>query len=152
MFKTVNIDADWNAIRNRKQDIINSSNNRENKNRIAYTYKPGDYVTMAVTCIRPKLSPPQKGPFKIIEAHANVTHTIELEPFLTDRVNIRIEHPLYFLHIPSESAPLTWEGILETKSNRVQTRLSYGRFISMIHKNIEIIAESSDQTMLTNCR
>ena len=48
---------------------------------------------MAVTGIQPKLSPPQKGLFKIIEAHANATHTIELEPFLTDRVNIRREQP-----------------------------------------------------------
>ena len=53
---------------------------------------------------------------------------------------------------PSESSTLIWEGILETKSNRVQTRLSYGWFISMIHKNIEIIAEPSDQTMPTNRR
>ena len=93
MFTPVNIDADWNAIRKHTQDIINSSNNRENKNRIYYTYKPGDYVTMAVTGIRPTLSPPQKGTFKIIEAHANATHTIELETFMTDRVNTRREQP-----------------------------------------------------------
>ena len=102
MFMPVNIDADWNAIRERKQKRIDNSNTRENKKRIAHTYKAGDYITLAVTGIRPKLSPPRKGPFKILEAHANGTLTIELEPFVTDRVNVRRVHPYYYLHNPNE--------------------------------------------------
>jgi hypothetical protein len=36
--------ANWDQIQKRKQDIINKSNQKENKNQIPYEYKVGDQM------------------------------------------------------------------------------------------------------------
>ena len=37
-------EADWQLIKQRKQDLINKGNARENRKRLEHTYKPGDLV------------------------------------------------------------------------------------------------------------
>ena len=48
--------------------------------------------------IIPKLSFPRMGPYKVIRTHDNGTVTIQKEPFVTDRVNIRRVQPYHHLH------------------------------------------------------
>ena len=95
MFMPVTCNPDWETIRKRKQDSINKSNQRENKKRIDHKYQTGDLVTLERPGIIPKLSLPRQGPYAIVEAHANGTVTIQKEPTVTDRVNIRRVHPYY---------------------------------------------------------
>jgi hypothetical protein len=42
MIHNVAFRANWNQIEKRKQDIINKSNQKENKSQIPYEYKVGD--------------------------------------------------------------------------------------------------------------
>jgi hypothetical protein len=46
MIHNIAFRANWDQIQNRKQDIINKSNQKENKNQtqISYEYKVGDQV------------------------------------------------------------------------------------------------------------
>ena len=76
----VNFDADWEKIKQNKQARINKNNQK---------YSPGDLVTLERTGIIPKLSIPRMGPYAVVTAHENGNVTIQKEPFLTDRVNIR---------------------------------------------------------------
>ena len=58
--------ANWKAIAERKQKIINRNNERENKRRLDHFYQVGDQVMVApLTTIQPKLRPKFKGPYEI---------------------------------------------------------------------------------------
>ena len=91
----VNCKPDWDLIRKRKQDSINKSNQRENKRRIDYKYQAGNLITLERPGIIPKLSLPRQGPYEIVEAHDNGIVTIQKEPTVTDRVNIRRVRPYF---------------------------------------------------------
>ena len=79
--------ADWQAIKNRKQLLINKNNQRENAKRISYDYQVGQKVMM----LKPnpnKMETPREGPYSIIRIHTNGTVTIQKGP-VEDRLNIR---------------------------------------------------------------
>lgn len=95
MFMPITVNPDWEAIRKRKQDSINKSNRRENMKRIDHKYQTGDLVTVERLGVIPKLSLPRKGPYTVVKPHDNGTVTIQLEPFVTDRMNIRRVRPYY---------------------------------------------------------
>ena len=44
MIHNIACKANWNRIQKRKQDLINKSNNKENKSQVPYEYKVGDLV------------------------------------------------------------------------------------------------------------
>jgi hypothetical protein len=62
MILPVQFQADCNAIQQRRQRIINKSNERENKTRIAHEYKVGDKVTRHRHGKQPKLRTRKDGP------------------------------------------------------------------------------------------
>ena len=95
MFMPVDFKADWERIKQKKQRRIDESNNRENKRRIDHVYQENDLVTLERGGIIPKLSFPRRGPYRVVQAHDNGTVTIQKEPFVTDRVNIRRVSPYY---------------------------------------------------------
>ena len=68
---------------------------RENSKRIEHKYKVGDLITLEKTGIIRTLTLPRQGPYKVIKHHDNGSVTIEKEPFVTDRVNIRRVRPYY---------------------------------------------------------
>jgi hypothetical protein len=57
--------ANWDQIQKRKQDIINKSNQKENKSQIPYEYKVGDQVLVERPEILRKLSIPRTGPYPV---------------------------------------------------------------------------------------
>ena len=85
----VNFEADWGKIKQNKQNRIDRNNDRENQKRRDHKYSPGDLVTLERTGILPTLSLPRMGPYPVIQAHDNGNITIQKQPFVTDRVNIR---------------------------------------------------------------
>ena len=95
MFMPVSADIDWELIKQRKQERIRKSNSRENSKRIEHKYKRGDLITLEKTGIIRTLTLPRQGPYKVIKHHNNGSVTIEKEPFVTDRVNIRRVRPYY---------------------------------------------------------
>lgn len=80
--------AEWDLIRKRKQLKIDESNMRENKNRVEYDYKIGDFVLISDKDIKRKLDCPTKGPYKINEVHSNGTLLIQ-RGAVEERINIR---------------------------------------------------------------
>ena len=83
--------ADWEYIRQRKQDIIRKNNNRENSKRVNHTYKVGDLV-MYQNRRANKYERPYDGPYEITEVFTNGTVTLR-RGAVDDRVNLRHIHP-----------------------------------------------------------
>jgi hypothetical protein len=65
--------ANWDQIQKRKQDIMNKSNQKENKIsiQIPYEYKVGDQVSLERPGILRKLSTPHEGPYPVTNVYKN---------------------------------------------------------------------------------
>jgi hypothetical protein len=78
-----NIDfrENWDRIQKRKQDIINNSNQKENKNnsQIPYENKVGDQVLLETPGIIQKLSTPRAGPYPVTNVYKDGTIRIQKE-------------------------------------------------------------------------
>ena len=79
--------ANWEFIKNRKQQRINSNNKRENSKRIPYEYKIGDKVLIRKGSEN-KYETPFTGPFSILMVNDNGTVKLQ-KGAVTDSVNIR---------------------------------------------------------------
>jgi hypothetical protein len=79
MIHNIAFRANWDRIQKGKQDIINKSNQKENKNngQIPYEYKVGDQVLLETPGILRKLSTPCSGPYPVTNVYKNGTITIQ---------------------------------------------------------------------------
>jgi hypothetical protein len=81
MIHNIAFRANWDQIQKRKQDIINNSNQKENKykNHIPYEYKVGDQVLLETPGILQKSSTPRTGPYPVtnIHNHFSLNHSIQ---------------------------------------------------------------------------
>ena len=84
--------ADWRAIQQRKQQVIDKNNRRENSTRIEHHYQIGDEVIMRNKSAN-KYEPPNIGPFEIVRVHNNGTVTLK-KGAIEMQVNIRHLSPL----------------------------------------------------------
>ena len=98
MFMSIEATIDWNPIKQRKQEAIRKSNERENSKRIHRQYKKGDWLTIQKPGILRKLSVPRLGPYKVLKHHTNGDITYEKEPNVEDKVNIRRTYPYFRKH------------------------------------------------------
>ena len=94
MFLPIQFQANWEALRQRRQAVINANNERENRKRIAHTYKVGDKVSKNKPGILPKLRRKRDGPFTVKKVHTNGIVTIQHRA-LSERVNIRRVNPFH---------------------------------------------------------
>jgi len=81
--------------KNRKQQKINKSNERENSSRVPHQYSPNDLITLKKPGILRKLTIPRAGPYKVIRQNNNGSILIEKSPTDTENVNIRRISPYY---------------------------------------------------------
>jgi hypothetical protein len=88
MIDNIAFRANWDQIRERKQDIINTFNQKENKSRIPYEYKVGDQVLLETPGILRKLSTPHTGPYPVTNVYKNGTIRIPKKGIVSERVNI----------------------------------------------------------------
>ena len=79
--------ADWQLIKNRKQQLIDKNNVRENAKRVDYDYKVGDQV-LIYTPDPNKMEQPREGPYPVVQVHTNGTVTLQ-KGAVTQRFNIR---------------------------------------------------------------
>ena len=88
MFLNIPFIADWNAITQKREQLVNENLRRANRKRRRFDYAPNQRVLK-------KLHDPTKlgqrttGPHKIQQVHVNGTLTIELREGVTERINIR---------------------------------------------------------------
>jgi hypothetical protein len=80
--------SNWDPIPKRKQDIINKSKQKENKNLIPYEYKFGIQVLLETPKILCKLSAPCTGQYPVTNVYTNGTIRIQ-RGVASERVNIR---------------------------------------------------------------
>jgi hypothetical protein len=77
MIHNIAFRANWDQIQERKQDIINKFNQKENKSRIPYEYKVGDQVLLETPGILRKLSTICTGPYPVTNVYKNGTIRIQ---------------------------------------------------------------------------
>jgi hypothetical protein len=67
MIHNIAFRANWDLIqkRKRKQDIMNKSNQKENKSQLPFEYKVGDQVLLETPGILQMLSTPRTGPYPV---------------------------------------------------------------------------------------
>jgi hypothetical protein len=87
MIFPINHIADWQLIKNRKQKLIDTNNERENAKRVDYDYKVGEQV-LIYTPDPNKMEQPREGPHPITQVHTNGTVTLQ-KGTVTQRYNIR---------------------------------------------------------------
>jgi hypothetical protein len=79
--------ANWDFIRQRKQNLINKNNLRENAKHIDYVYKLGESVLLK-RGTENKYEAPYSGPHKVLKVNNNGTVRLKVKS-VTDTYNIR---------------------------------------------------------------
>jgi hypothetical protein len=90
----IRFQAKWDRIKNNKQTLIDTSNKRENLNRIKHKYNVGDLILLQKPGLRRKLSAPKEGPFTMLEVGTNGTVEIH-RGIIHERVNISRIEPFF---------------------------------------------------------
>ena len=91
MLLPIQIKTDWAQIRQRKQDIINVNNRKENAKRILeHEYRVGEKVLLEKVGLISKLSAPCTGPYpRSTHTYTNGTVVRVQRGIVNERVNIR---------------------------------------------------------------
>ena len=88
---------DWEQILNRKQDLVDKTNFKENAKRKYHDYKEGDLILILnKQNQKGKLDPITlpEGPWKIVQVHTNGTVSILRNKYV-ERLNIRRIRPFF---------------------------------------------------------
>ena len=85
--------ADWEHIKQRKQNLINKNNARENSKRTPHTYQVGDKVLWK-RGTENKYESPYAGPYSILKIHDNGTVRLQ-RGAVADTINIRQLTPFF---------------------------------------------------------
>ena len=92
MFLNIPLQADLQAIQQRQQLLIDQNLMKANAKRRSYDYQPNQRVLLKA--ISPtKLGIRSEGPYVITQVHTNGTITIQRNPNVTERINIRRVFP-----------------------------------------------------------
>ncbi|EJK52118.1 hypothetical protein THAOC_28646, partial [Thalassiosira oceanica] len=92
MFLNVPLIADWHTIATRREQLVNENLRRQNLKRRTYDYKVNDQMLKKV--YKPtKLGQRTTGPYSITRVHVNGNVTLQLNPNVTERINIRRIQP-----------------------------------------------------------
>jgi hypothetical protein len=88
LFLNIPLIADWHAITQNCEHLINKNLMHENCKQKCYDYVPNQKVLKKrhKTC---KLGQKTSGPNKLLQTHVNGTLTVKLKPGISERLNIR---------------------------------------------------------------
>ena len=89
MLLNVPLIADWQAINNHREKLVNNSLLKSNKKRINYDYHVGKKILKYNSSIAGKLESKTTGPFEILHIHMNGMVTIILRPRISQRINFQ---------------------------------------------------------------
>ena len=117
MLLNVKFIADWEAIRLRKQSIINKNNHRDNNLWVDYyDYQVGDQVLITSKYITRKLNCPTKGPFKIIQVYTNGTVRVPVPYRMVQYLKQSISDAAF----PTPHSTIWWVPTVEARSVRIK--------------------------------
>ena len=97
MWYTFSKQVDWNELLERKQNIINKANIKENSKRRSFDYTEGDLIIILHKQghnDKLDLSTFPEGPWKITQIHTNGTVPILRNNYI-ERINIRRIRPFF---------------------------------------------------------
>jgi hypothetical protein len=94
MILDIPIIADLQLLQQQRQALIDRNLMRANRKRISHDYQPGNEVLL-LTYKPNKLEPRATGPFTIHSVHTNGTVTVNRNPYVRERFNIRRLRPYY---------------------------------------------------------
>jgi transposase InsO family protein len=94
MILDIPIIADLHLLQQQRQALIDKNLLRANRRRISHDYQPTDEVLL-LSYKPDKLDPQSTGPYTIHSVHTNGTVTINRNPFVRERFNIRRLRPYY---------------------------------------------------------
>jgi hypothetical protein len=100
MLLLIQLKMDWAQIRQRKQDIINVNNWKENVKRIAHEYRVRDKVLLGKPGLVSKLSTPCTGPCRITHTYTDGTVRVQ-RGIVNECVNIRCLTPYKECALPN---------------------------------------------------
>jgi hypothetical protein len=88
MIHNIAFRTNWDRIQNQKQDIINNSNQKENKDKsqIPFEYKVGDQVLLETPGILRKLSTSHTAPYPVTNSYKNGIIRIQ-KVIVSERLN-----------------------------------------------------------------
>ena len=92
MFFDLPITADWIAIKNHRERLIEANLYRQNQKRRTFDYQPGQ-AAMIVNKDPKKMEQRLEGPYLIHQVHTNGTVTLVHGPHLLERINIKRLRP-----------------------------------------------------------
>ena len=107
--------ANWEYIKNRKQQLIEKNNKRENAKRIEHNYQPGDKVLLR-RGTENKYEAPYAGPFEILKVNDNGTVRLMVKS-VEDSYNIRRLEPFHSDTDPNHG------GVCNMRNSRKRRRL-----------------------------
>ena len=88
MLLDIDFQPNWAKMWQRKQNIINYNNKRENSRRVSHDYEVGQYAYILRDGIYRKLEGDKLGPFRITQVFTNGTVRIQ-RGITNERINIR---------------------------------------------------------------
>ena len=89
MLLNIPLIADWKAIQNHREQLVNKALLKSNQKRINYDYRVGQKILKYDNSIVGKLESKTTGPFEILNIHTNDTVTILICPRISGRINAR---------------------------------------------------------------
>jgi hypothetical protein len=94
MILDIPIIADLQLLQQQRQALIDRSLMRANRKCISHDYQPGNEALL-LTYKPDKLEPRATGPYTIHSVHTNGTVTINRNPYVRERLNIRRLRPYF---------------------------------------------------------
>ena len=90
------VTADWEKIKHRKRQAAKTANERENRARVRYEYRPGHKVLILLKNegMGSKLDSPTEGPYEVLKVYNNGTVKIKRGSY-DEIINIRRLKPFY---------------------------------------------------------
>ena len=110
--------ANWEHIKQRKQQLINKNNMRENSKRIPHKYQIGDKVLIKKGTEN-KYETPYEGPYSILKIHDNGTVRLQ-RGAISDTINIRRLTPYHEYSESSHGGECNRQDVLRRRSSRFQ--------------------------------
>ena len=94
MILRTTVEANVKLARQRREAAISTNNERENKSRVAHTYKKGDWILILSQHLDPKLQL-HPGPFKVLSYNSGSGTLYIQRKHYVESINIRNVRPFY---------------------------------------------------------
>ena len=88
MILNIPLIADWQLLRDKRQQLIDDRLIRANRKRFSHDYHAGEEV-LKLTYQPNKLSPRAEGPYRVHQVHTNGTVTLQKDAHTIERISIR---------------------------------------------------------------